>query len=210
MACIQCGVCVGACLALEADPEFVGPAALAKAYRFVGDPRDGQTEERLQDLAEDPHGIYDCTHCFACVEVCPKDVAPMDQIMRLRRKATGDHGIKDKNNGYGHEKAFLNIIEKWGTLHEGQMPIRSFGEGSMIRGQTEPGAVKQLLDSAGTGINTIKKVGIRKVMLHHKLPDQKNVRKIIKEIESKDERLELNLYIVGEGENAPEEEGGDA
>ena len=77
-----------ACLSLEVDPEFIGPAALAKAYRFVGDPRDGQTEERLKDLAEDPHGIYDCTHCFACVEVCPKDVAPMDQIMRLRRRAT--------------------------------------------------------------------------------------------------------------------------
>ncbi|MGI9094744.1 MAG: succinate dehydrogenase/fumarate reductase iron-sulfur subunit, partial [Thermoleophilaceae bacterium] len=51
MACIQCGVCVSACLSLEVDPEFVGPAALAKAYRFVGDPRDGQTEERLRDLA---------------------------------------------------------------------------------------------------------------------------------------------------------------
>src|SRR5918996_222201 len=121
MACIHCGACVSACLSMEVDPEFVGPAALAKAYRFVGDPRDGQTEERLRDLAEDPHGIYDCTHCFACVEVCPKDVAPMDQIMRLRRRATDDYEIKDRNNGYGHSWAFVNIIEKWGTLHEGQM-----------------------------------------------------------------------------------------
>ncbi|MEA2444248.1 MAG: succinate dehydrogenase / fumarate reductase, iron-sulfur subunit, partial [Thermoleophilales bacterium] len=58
MACIQCGACVGACLSLEVDPQFVGPAALAKAYRFVGDPRDGQQYERLKDLSEDPHGIY--------------------------------------------------------------------------------------------------------------------------------------------------------
>ncbi len=65
VACIQCGACVSDCLSLEADPDFIGPAALAKAYRFVGDPRDGQHEERLRDLAEDPHGIYDCTHCFA-------------------------------------------------------------------------------------------------------------------------------------------------
>ena len=43
MACIHCGACVSACLSLEVDPEFIGPAALAKAYRFVGDPRDGQT-----------------------------------------------------------------------------------------------------------------------------------------------------------------------
>lgn len=204
MACIHCGACVSACLSLEVDPEFIGPAALAKAYRFVGDPRDAETEGRLRDLAEDPHGLYDCTHCFACVEVCPKDVAPMNQIMRLRRKATDDYEIKDGNNGYGHEQAFVRIIEKWGTLHEGQMPIRSFGEGSMIRGQTQPSAVAQLLDSAGTGINTIKKVGPRKVFLHHKLPDQKNVRRIFKEIESKDERIELNLYIVGE---SGEEEG---
>src|SRR5918999_2912718 len=88
IACIQCGACVVACLSMEVDPDFMGPAALAKAYRFIGDPRDAHHEERLRDLAEDPHGIYDCTHCFACVEVCPKDVAPMDQIMRLRRRAT--------------------------------------------------------------------------------------------------------------------------
>ena len=43
MACIHCGACVSACLSMEVDPEFVGPAALAKAYRFVGDPRDGAT-----------------------------------------------------------------------------------------------------------------------------------------------------------------------
>ena len=42
MACIHCGACVSACLSLEVDPEFIGPAALAKAYRFVGDPRDGE------------------------------------------------------------------------------------------------------------------------------------------------------------------------
>ena len=49
----------------------------------------------------------------------------MSQIMRLRRRATGDYGIKDKNNGYGHEKAFVDIIEKWGTLHEAQLLPRS-------------------------------------------------------------------------------------
>src|SRR5919205_760752 len=93
MACIHCGACVSACLSMEVDPLFIGPAALAKAYRFVGDPRDGQHEERLYDLAQDPHGIYDCTHCFSCVDACPKGVAPMDQIMRLRRLAGHDHGI---------------------------------------------------------------------------------------------------------------------
>jgi succinate dehydrogenase / fumarate reductase, iron-sulfur subunit len=200
MACIHCGACVGACLALEVDPEFVGPAALAKAYRFVGDPRDGQAEERLKDLAEDPHGIYDCTHCFACVEVCPKGVAPMDQIMRLRRRATGDYGIKDSNNGYGHEHAFVNLIEKYGTLHEAQLLPRSFGQGSLIRSQVDPNSLKQLATSFPTVVNGLKsgKVSPMKALIHHKLPDQSQVRRIFKEIHSKDERLELNMYIVGE------------
>ena len=43
MACIQCGACVSDCLSMEVDPLFIGPAALAKAYRFVGDPRDGSS-----------------------------------------------------------------------------------------------------------------------------------------------------------------------
>jgi succinate dehydrogenase / fumarate reductase iron-sulfur subunit len=200
MACIHCGVCVSACLSMEVDPEFTGPAALAKAYRFVGDPRDGAHEERLRDLAADPHGIYDCTHCFACVEVCPKDVAPMNQIMRLRRKATADYGIKDDNNGYGHEKAFVKLVEKYGTLHEAQLLPRSFGQGSLVRGQTEPGAVKQLVENLPTAVRGLKsgKVTPRKALLHPKLPDQDQVRRIFKEVESRDERIELNLYIVGE------------
>ena len=127
MACIHCGACNSDCLSLEVDPLFIGPAALAKAYRFVGDPRDGQTEERLRDLAEDPHGIYDCTHCFSCVEVCPKGVAPMDQIMRLRRKAVHDHGINDQNNGARHEQAFTKIIRKKGTLDERKLLQDSLG-----------------------------------------------------------------------------------
>src|SRR3954454_9984450 len=207
MACIHCGVCVSACLSLEVDPEFIGPAALAKAYRFVGDPRDAHEEERLKDLAEDPHGIYDCTHCFACVEVCPKDVAPMNQIMRLRRRATGDYGIKDRNNGYGHEKAFVTLIERYGTLHESQLLPRSFGQGSLIRSQLDPSSLKKLIGSLPTVVNGLKsgKVSPVKALVHHKLPDQKQVRRIYNEVESHGERIELNLYIVGE--SGGEEEG---
>ena len=135
MACIQCGACVSSCLAMEADPEFIGPAALAKAYRFVGDPRDGQGFERLWDLSQDEHGIYDCTHCFACIDACPKGVAPMDQIMRLRRKAADEHEINDHNHGASHEHAFVNIIEKKGTLDESLLLQESLAPG--LHGQAE-------------------------------------------------------------------------
>src|SRR4051794_28613390 len=127
MACIQCGACVSDCLSMEVDPGFVGPAALAKAYRFVGDPRDAQQFERLKDLAEDPAGIYDCTHCFKCIEACPKGVAPMNQIMRLRRRAGSDHHIVDRNNGERHERAITYLVRDYGLLHEAEMLPRSYG-----------------------------------------------------------------------------------
>ncbi len=138
MACIQCGACVSACLSMEADPDFIGPAALAKAYRFVGDPRDAESEERLHDLANDPHGIYDCTHCFSCIDACPKGVAPMDQIMRLRRIASDEHGIDDHNNGFRHEHAFTRIIEKKGTLDESLLLQESYAP--RAQGQADPAA----------------------------------------------------------------------
>src|SRR3981189_604572 len=97
MACIQCGACVSDCLAMEVDPGFIGPAALAKAYRFVGGPADAEKHERLLDLAEDPQGIYDCTHCFSCIDACPKGVDPMSQTMRLRRRAGDDYKTTDRN-----------------------------------------------------------------------------------------------------------------
>src|ERR671936_1668787 len=184
MACIQCGACVSACLSLEADPEFIGPAALAKAYRFIGDPRDAETVERLYDLAQDPHGIYDCTHCFSCVDACPKDVAPMDQIMRLRRLAGHDHEIDDVNNGRRHETAFAKIIEKKGTLDESLLLQESYAQG--IGGKLKPtsGAIKGLVGSLPTairGIRTGKMRNLAKLIpgVHAKLPGeaQKHVKR---------------------------------
>jgi succinate dehydrogenase / fumarate reductase iron-sulfur subunit len=129
----------------------------------------------------------------------------MDQIMRLRRRATADYEIKDSNNGYGHEKAFANILEKWGTLFEAQLLPRSFGDGSLWKGQLSPDGAKELTASLPTVLRGVArgKVSPKKALMHPKLPDQKQVKRIFKEIESKDERIELNLYIVGR----PEEEG---
>jgi succinate dehydrogenase / fumarate reductase, iron-sulfur subunit len=211
MACIQCGACVSSCLSLEADPGFIGPAALAKAYRFVGDPRDSQTRERLYDLAQDPHGIYDCTHCFSCVDACPKDVAPMDQIMRLRRIAGHDHEIDDVNNGRRHETAFAKIIEKKGTLDESLLLQESYAQG--VKGKLIPHArsLKGLVGSIPTairGLRTGKMRSLPKLIpgVHEKLPDgaQDHVKRLYSHAE--EHRAELNLYITGEEEIEPGEE----
>jgi succinate dehydrogenase iron-sulfur subunit len=205
MACIQCGACVSSCLSMEADPEFVGPAALAKAYRFVGDPRDAETKERLHDLAEDPHGIYDCTHCFSCVDACPKGVAPMDQIMRLRRKA-GEEGIEDPNSGHHHELAFVKIIEQKGTLDEVALPRESFAFG--LKGKLKPSkrAIREVLAGLPTIFRAIRtgKVRSKWIAPHHKLPGgaQDEVKAIYRHAEEHQE--EFNIYISGEEDVEPE------
>jgi succinate dehydrogenase / fumarate reductase iron-sulfur subunit len=203
MACIQCGACVSDCLAMEVDPGFIGPAALAKAYRFVGDPRDDEHEIRLRDLAEDPQGIYDCTHCFKCVEACPKGVNPMGQIMRLRRIAGNDFGIVDQNNGERHEAAYATLIKDNGLLHEAELLPRSYGGNSWF-GKFHPAAGKELLSSLPIVIKGVlrRKVNIKIAIFGHKIPkdDLKAVKKIYEKIENRPERYELNLYITGEDE----------
>src|SRR3954453_15584006 len=202
MACIQCGACVSSCLSMEADPDFIGPAALAKAYRFVGDPREAETKAGLHDLANDTHGIYDCTHFFSCIDACPKGVAPMDQIMRLRRKA-GEEGIEDPNAGHDHEIAFVKIIEKKGTLDESLLLQESFAPG--FKGKLKPNklAIREMLGSIPTairGIKTGKMRSLRKLIpgVHPKLPGgaEDDVKAIYRHAETHNE--EFNLYIRGE------------
>ena len=198
MACIQCGACVSDCLSMEVDPGFIGPAALAKAYRFVGDPRDGQQRERLKDLAEDPHGIYDCTHCFNCIEACPKGVAPMSQIMRLRRVAGSTHEINDRNNGHRHEKAFVSLVRDYGLLYEAELLPRSYGGDSWF-GKFHPAAGLELADSLPTIVKALQrgKVTPMKALKGHKLPkdDLQAVQRIFEHAEG--DSFELNLYVVG-------------
>ena len=199
MACIQCGACVSDCLAMEVDPLFTGPAALAKAYRFVGDPRDAEHHERLVSLAEDEHGMYTCTHCFKCVDACPKDVNPMGQIMRLRRIAGADHHIEDRNNGYRHEHAFVRNIRRNGLLHEADLLPDSYG------GKFNPRAVPELIASLPIVLRGVLrgKITPAKALLHpHKA--SKELRAMFDKIESKPARYELNLYVSGTDEdNAP-------
>jgi succinate dehydrogenase / fumarate reductase, iron-sulfur subunit len=204
MACIQCGACVSDCLAMEVDPGFIGPAALAKAYRFVGDPRDDQQDIRLRDLAEDPQGIYDCTHCFKCVEACPKGVNPMGQIMRLRRIAGSDQHIVDGNNGHRHEQAFTSLVRDYGLNHEAELLSRSYGGDSWF-GKFHPAAGKELLSSIPTVIKGMLrgKMSPKLAIFGHKIgkQDLNAVKAIYDKVESRPERYELNLYVSGEDED---------
>ncbi len=122
--CIMCGCCVSECNSMEADPEFLGPAALAKGFRFVGDARDHADVERLNALNEE-HGIWDCTRCYFCNERCPKGVDPRDAIAKLGAESI-KHGI-DHDMGAKHAKWFVRSAETTGWLRETELVPKTQG-----------------------------------------------------------------------------------
>jgi succinate dehydrogenase / fumarate reductase iron-sulfur subunit len=83
-ACIQCGACYSACPIVAMDGEYLGPAALAKAFRFCHDPRDDGKGERLARIARED-GLWRCHTVFSCAEQCPKYVNPTEAIQQLKK-----------------------------------------------------------------------------------------------------------------------------
>jgi succinate dehydrogenase / fumarate reductase iron-sulfur subunit len=122
--CIMCGCCVSECNSMESDPEFFGPAALAKGFRFVGDPRDRSTVERLEAY-NDEHGIWDCTRCYFCNERCPKGVDPRDAIAKLGAESV-KAGI-DRDLGAKHAKWFVHSAKTTGWLREMELVPKTQG-----------------------------------------------------------------------------------
>jgi succinate dehydrogenase / fumarate reductase, iron-sulfur subunit len=128
--CIMCGCCVSECNSMESDPDFLGPAALAKGFRFVGDVRDHADVERLNKLNEE-HGIWDCTRCYFCNERCPKGVDPRDAIAKLGAESI-KHGI-DHDMGAKHAKWFVKSAESTGWLRETELVPKTQGVISAIK-----------------------------------------------------------------------------
>jgi succinate dehydrogenase / fumarate reductase iron-sulfur subunit len=128
--CINCGCCVSECNSMESDPEFFGPAALAKGMRFVGDSRDQSTVERL-DAYNSEHGIWDCTRCYFCTERCPKGVDPRDAIAKLGAESI-KHGI-DRDMGAKHAKWFVHSAKTTGWLRETELVPKTQGIVSSIK-----------------------------------------------------------------------------
>jgi succinate dehydrogenase / fumarate reductase iron-sulfur subunit len=89
--CILCAACYGACPINSLDPEYLGPAALAKLYRFAIDPRDAMGKERL-DLAPGGSGWQGCRFYTNCVKVCPKNVPPNFAIGKAKQELRSREG----------------------------------------------------------------------------------------------------------------------
>lgn len=167
--CILCGACVSDCTSLEVDTNFLGPAALAKAYRFVGDPRDGHKQDRLETYTG-PGGMWDCTHCYKCVEVCPKGVAPMEWILELRREA--EHNGFTDHNGVRHSKSLAQSVRHSGWLDEAQLAMDSYG------------SIKDKLKLVPVGVRSMLRGKMPKTgPFHYKRPGANHVERIFDELE---------------------------
>jgi succinate dehydrogenase / fumarate reductase iron-sulfur subunit len=86
--CIWCGACMSSCNIAAGDNQYLGPAAINKAYRFAMDEREGEDikQQRLE-IIEQEHGVWRCQTQFSCTEVCPKDIPLTEHIQELKREA---------------------------------------------------------------------------------------------------------------------------
>ncbi|MFX0202792.1 MAG: succinate dehydrogenase/fumarate reductase iron-sulfur subunit [Candidatus Hodarchaeota archaeon] len=83
--CILCDLCDAACPIVNFKKDFLGPATLAKAYRFIFDSRDGAAKERLEKVNTE-QGTWGCRVIARCTEVCPKNVGPSRCISALKKE----------------------------------------------------------------------------------------------------------------------------
>ncbi|AJQ96280.1 succinate dehydrogenase/fumarate reductase iron-sulfur subunit [Gynuella sunshinyii] len=90
--CINCGLCYAACPQFGRNPEFLGPAALALAFRYNQDSRDEGKSERMEFLNAE-EGVWSCTFVGYCSEVCPKSVDPAAAINQGKLVSDIDYGL---------------------------------------------------------------------------------------------------------------------
>ncbi|MFB3890268.1 MAG: succinate dehydrogenase/fumarate reductase iron-sulfur subunit [Candidatus Bathyarchaeia archaeon] len=84
--CIMCACCVAACpVNQKEDPEYVGPAAIVRAHRYIFDSRIADALERLH-IMDKPHGVWSCKTYFKCTQVCPKGIKVTQHIWETKRR----------------------------------------------------------------------------------------------------------------------------
>ncbi|MDQ2872969.1 MAG: 4Fe-4S dicluster domain-containing protein, partial [Candidatus Eremiobacteraeota bacterium] len=126
--CVMCATCYALCPVVSVDPSFAGPAAIAYAYRFIEDVRDGKREERIAQISEDY--LWLCAHCYAC-SYCPKHVDPHDRIVDVKRAAVQDRVMMD-HRGPRHALTTNKTIKQTGMLAETELIQGTIGRFNII------------------------------------------------------------------------------
>jgi len=86
--CIWCGACMSSCNIAAGDNQYLGPAAINKAYRFAMDKREGENmKEHRMNVLDQEHGVWRCQTQFSCTNVCPKDIPLTEHIQEMKREA---------------------------------------------------------------------------------------------------------------------------
>lgn len=130
--CIQCGNCYYVCSAVSVNEDYLGPAALTKAWRFNADVRDNAHESRIDIINQLGSGIWDCVKCNECVEACPKEIDPISKITKLHQQ-TFKMGRADDNVAVRHAVGFKWSIKKHGILDEGELVRYSEGNFGVMK-----------------------------------------------------------------------------
>ncbi len=92
--CILCDSCYSACPVLAVNPDFLGPFALTRVYRYSADVREGDAKPMIDAVQQS--GVWDCTLCGECTAVCPQGIDPKMDITMLR-STSAQHGYMDPN-----------------------------------------------------------------------------------------------------------------
>lgn len=94
--CILCSSCYSACPVFAVNPDFLGPFALTRVYRYTADLREGDIKSSIDIIQS--NGVWDCTLCGECTAVCPQDIDPKMDITMLRGTSSR-YGYMDPNFG---------------------------------------------------------------------------------------------------------------
>ena len=92
--CILCSSCYSACPVVEVNPNFLGPFALTKTYKYTIDKRESNPKEHIDAIQSS--GIWDCTLCNECTLACPQGIDPKTDIVNLRN-LSASYGYIDPN-----------------------------------------------------------------------------------------------------------------
>ena len=84
--CVLCGLCYSACPVYSVNSEFLGPFALTRVWKYVGDKRELGGKEKLDAIQT--NGVWDCTLCNECAIVCPQEISSKADIEKLRAKSS--------------------------------------------------------------------------------------------------------------------------
>jgi len=165
--CVMCATCYALCPVVSVDPSFAGPAAIAYAYRFIEDTRDGQQPERVANINSDY--LWLCAHCYAC-SYCPKHVDPHDRIIDTKRR-TVQLGQTDAA-GPRHALVVAKTIKQTGMLAENDVIVGTVGRFN-IRG---------LIKIAPLGLRMAAKGKIPPLIMHP-VPKVDEIRTIFETME---------------------------